>query len=327
RIGNAVTMVVQPTFSTRGDGARFALLMVTPDVPTVTLARASLFHDLAVVTAPNVVHQQKTVEDPTLGTQCGGGYYSDAGGCGGGFGGSYGGPVNPPVYQPPTPGAEDAGIPADVTTLGPYELAVLGGADLAAVEAWLTAHNYFFDSNDTAALAPYLALGWTVTAVRVSSKPAAMVPLTPIAFTFESDVLRLPVAVAHDPSGGTMPLTAYVAADGRYDFTGANVPYAEYSNTVTGAGFLTRNDLTIDLSAPIDLDPIGVRDYGNTEHQDSVTVIDEVHVPVSQCDPAPSARGSGCGCGCNVAGERALPFPLVAFVLFIALRLAWRRRS
>jgi MYXO-CTERM domain-containing protein len=260
------------------------------------------------------VHQQKTIEDPKLGEQC-----SFGGGCGLDYS-SAGNRGLPPDYQPPAPGNQDAGLPPDLTTLGAYELAVLGGADLNAVENWLTAHNYFFDANDVAALAPYLASGWTVTAVRVRSTPISKTPLTPIAFTFESDVLRLPVAVARDPSGGQMPLTAYVAAEGRYDFSGASVPYAEYSSAVSSTEFLTRNDLRIDLSAPIDLDPIAYRDYQNNEHQDTVTVVDEVHVPVTRCD-------WGCrGCACSVSGERVVPFPALALLALLGFRVLRRRR-
>jgi hypothetical protein len=312
RKGNAVTMIVQPTFSSAGS-AQFAVLVVTPDVPTVTLAQSSLFHDLAVATAPLVQHQEKDIEDPKLGKQCIG-YV----GCAADFSPT---PNMPPSYQPPSPTADDAGLPADVTTLGPYDVAVLGGADLAAVEAWLTAHNYVFSDKDVAALGPYLNLRWTVTAVRVSTTDLQFAPLTPIAFTFESDILRLPVAIARDPAGGQMPLTVYVVADGRYDFTGAKVPYAEDSNAVSGTTFLTRSDLTVDLTAPLDLDPIGVRDYSNTTHQDVLTVIDEKHVPVTDCG---CSSGGFHGCGCEVGGRRMVPWPFVTLVLVMVVGLVRR---
>ncbi len=320
RIGNAVTMVVQPTFATGAGGGNFAVLLVTPSVPTASLAPDTLFSDLAAASAPLTTHVSKDVEDPALGTQCPGLGQAISIGCSGGYSPTYAPPAGPD-YTPPSPApSADAGLPDDVTTLGPYDLAVLAGADLLTVEAWLDAHGYAFDDLDASALDPYVSHGWTVTAVRLHATQASTT-LTPIAVTFEGDEARLPAAIARAPGGGTVPLTAYVAGADSYQFPDGVLRFSG-SSSIPNTRFLTRTDLTVDLAATAEFDPTAV-DFGHQYFQEQITVTDEHHVPVTDCSD--EQRQSGCACACNVAGQRHVPLPLIAIALVLFLGLQRRR--
>jgi hypothetical protein len=319
RLGDAVTMVVQPQFSTGATGSSFAMLMVTPKVPTVSLAPTTLFHDLAVATAPKVITVPQYVEDPSLGCKKNDPKWNSGsgGGCGGSLGGGgWGGPT----YTPPSStGNSDAGIPDSPTTLGGYDLAVLANADLPTVQKWLDAHQYAYQASDLDALQPYVSAGWTVTAVRVHVGSATShSALDPLAFTFESSIMRLPIAVSRSDSMIPVPITVYVAAEERYDFSTASghVSFAQ-AVSFSGGSFLTRSDLSVNFDVTADQDPIAIGNPADPVAQDSVTVTQIVKVPTTSCNQ---------GCSCRLSGsERGVP-GLLALIALPAIALALRRR-
>ena len=315
-----VSMVVQPKFELQQSGTRFALLMVTPGVPRVDAGPRHLFQDLAVQTAPLVDLQTKYVEDASLGYQC-----EDGGGCGpdlsgnssAGCGADYGSNGST-TWTPPSnpPGADaDAGLPTEPQIVGSYEVAVLAGADMTAIAAWLTDHSYRYSSTDLDALAAYVDIGWTVTAVQVhGGQPVSDGALEPLGFTWEGTEIRLPMGVSYQPGGGTAPITVYIQSNGRFDLPGAHVSYAQFE---PGA-FLTRNDLEANFGAPASADPIARRVSGDPTTHDHMTVTQTIRIPSSDC---PSS-----GCGCRLAGQaRSLSGP--ALLAAIALLLRRRRRK
>ena len=320
RLGDAITMVVQPQFSIGPRGSRFAMLMVTPALPTVSLAPKTLFHDLAATTAPKVDYVDTYVEDPSLGYKCND--PKSGGGCGGDF--NFGGGFNNgPNVGTPLPTNYDGGLPDAPFTLGSYEIAVLGTSDLDAVKGWLDAHGYAYTADDIAALKPYVDHGWIVTAVRVVADQAAQhEALDPMAFTYEGSSLRLPIAVSHDPSPVPVPITAYVAAEGRYDFPGAHISYADFASAAQGTQFLTRSDLSIPFNITFDQDPIA-QGKPNVEAHDHVQVKRTIAVPSSQC---PSQEKGFCGCRVGAGGAGLGASPLVGCARLILL-VRRRRRA
>ena len=243
------------------------------------------------------------IPDPALGKRCGGG------GCG------FGAPSFPDEFDPPGVGDANLGDGAVVVEpVGPYEIVRVQPADIAELQALLTSFDYAVQQDDLDALAPYLARGFTVVALRVAADEADD-SLVPISMTWPGTVLRLPLAL-----GGADPgaLTVYIAGKGRLELPGAEVSFAGF--TFGGeTEFLTRNDLSgLAVMSPDD-DPIAMPIAGNPEFEIVNVVEKEKRVPVNDCGDVEV------GC-CNTGGPRA-DFGLLAVGVAFALRRRRRARS
>lgn len=322
---DTVTMIVQPRFSTGPDGSTFALLMVTPRPPVVDTAPLRTFEELARQTAPDKIVHEHTVEDPALGYQCQDPKYksgSDQVGCGSWD--TSGG------WSPPDLGggaAADAGS-ADgyvpVQQIGTYEVAVLTAADTTELGAWLDQAGYRYGQSDLDALAPYLELGWIVTAVRVEAGASLDGGLDPLSFTYEGDELRLPLGIAHQPIGGHTAIKVYLAAEGRYELPGATLGYAGWTASMGQEPlFLTASVLDTDLSRTADDDPVAARAATDTPYRESYVVDREVRIPSSDCPSGPGGDG-GCGCVLEGPGSGELGSLLLAAMCAVFI---FRRRS
>ena len=351
RRADLVTLVFQPVFESGSTGARFAILTATPSKPLVTTAPPKLFDDLAGVTEREIVYQDNYIADlpsqcespgstagciPGSGTPGGGGGSSSSSGSGSGGSsgggsssagtstGGCGGMPSGPIYTPPTPsapkmppGASDDDAPPDLAAPppDPYQVVVLTGADEAGVRAWLDAHEYLYGSDDLDALRPYLALGWTVVALQATpDHDFSNAALGAIAFTYERSELRLPLAIARQASGGTRRLVSYLAADTGYALAGA-VGWADYSDAIGQAMFLTRTDATLALDLGPDADPIAVRGDATIVRPTEV-VYRDVHVPKSCADSA-----------CALAGTGPFVAPIFLLLAPVVALVTRRRRS
>lgn len=296
-VGDAVTMVVRPRFDTAVTGARFALLFVTPSRPVVETVDDP-FPSLEAITKPKTEVQIVEVVDPSLGKQCGGG-----GGCG--FGAYSDDPGT--TFIPPELG--DGGVddgPPTVETVGPYEIVRVQPADPDELQVLLASFNYRVQPEDVAALAPYISAGYSVVAVRVGEQ--AGTTLAPLAMTWPGTELRLPFALDDRDTAG---ITAYVAADGRYEFPGGLVSYA--GRTFGGeTSYLTRIDIGVTDSEAPSTDPIATR-VPDDDYQ-IVNVVQEVkRVPQTQC------LDVDVGC-CDSSGPRADFGVLLVGVAFMLRR-------
>ena len=327
RLGDTVTWVVQPRFSTGPDGARFALLLVTPRAPLIETAPASTFEDLARATAPLANVEERTIEDESLGYQCNDPKF---GGAGGGAG-CASVDTSDDGWSVPDPSggvAADAGTIDDyvrVTTVGSYQVVVLSATDADELAVWLDGAGYAHQPSDIDALRPYLELGWTVSAVRVTSEAALDTSgLEPLSFTFEGTDMRLPLGVARQPVGARALLKVYYAAEGRYQLPDASVAYAGW--TRDGA-FLTANVLDADLSGPADEDPVAYRAAADTPLQRTYTVIKEVRIPSSECPGGADSDLDLCGCRTTgTPGSTAGTLLLAAGCAVVVLRRRRPRR-
>lgn len=310
--GDAITLVVQPRFMTHPQGMRFALLFVTPSRPIVETKSSYLFEELATVTAPKIEVHTRVVEDPYLGKECG------STGCGAPSEQESSGCEASPSWNPPSlgdGGLGDGGLV--VETIGPYEVLRAEPADAAELATWLTGLNYRYDQADLDAVAPYIALDYTVIAVRVAVEQPTTTTFAPIALTYPGSELRLPVAFG--TAASNVAMTVYVAGDGRYDLPGAHVPFAD--RTGWGAsGFLTRNELVLDSDGVPADDPVAQRDLHDTYARE--TIIDEkiLHVPVNDCGDE-----IGCCGNCSTGRHRVRP-DMIAVVLACGFVLRRKRR-
>ena len=140
----------------------------------------------------------------------------------------------------------------------------------------------------------------------------------PLQLTWAGSELRLPAALGATSGEG---LSIYIAADGRYEFPGSEIPYARH--TFQGeTQFMTRNVLAAMEPASPDDDPVAVKIPGDPEFQESHVVEKEKRVPVYDC-----GVDVGCGCGdCNAGGVR-LDVGAIALVVALVLRPRRRKRA
>ncbi len=306
--GDAITLVVQPRFMTNPQGLRFALLFVTPSRPIVETKSSYLFEELATVTAPKIEVRTRRVEDPYLGKQC-------SSGCGAPEQESSGGCESGASWDPPSfgdGGFGDGGLV--VETIGPYEVLRAEPADASELATWLTGLDYRYDQADLDAVAPYIALDYTVIAVRVAVDQATTTTFAPIALTYPGSELRIPVAVG--TASASVATTVYIAAEGRYDLPGADVPFADRTSW-GGSGFLTRNDVVLDSDGSPASDPVAVR-VANDPYEREVIIEEKIiRVPVSECDD---------DIGCCGTGRNRVRADMIAVVLACGFIMRRRRR-
>jgi hypothetical protein len=321
--GDAITLVIQPRFSQLTSGARFAILMVTPTRPIIEVTNQDVFTSLDAASQPYIEHVEKEIEDPAMGSVCSS--YRDSGGCGGG-------PVGPesPYWEPPTFGSDagpDDGNTGDadytIDAVGPYDVLRANPTTTDQLKTLLEDRNYLVMPADLDAVAPYIAKGYTVVALRVALDHASDGQLSSIAITWRGNELRLPVALG-TPTG-SYPTIVYIAADHRYDLPGANVSFA-YRFWDPDAPFLTKNELAF-TPADVDHDPVAVQIAGDPEVRPITTVVDEVHVPVyddAKCGCQSGDDGADAGCGCRA--QRSQRFDWLICFGAIAFTLLPRRR-
>ena len=295
--GDSVMMVVQPRFSIDYRGARFALLYVTPGPPAVRLESPTTFDDLAEATAPEIDVVKVPVEDPSLGTECrqgcGEGYQTQQQGCGGGG------------YTDWTAPTLDGGVTGPKTqTIGPYDVASMQPATRTELASWLDTLGYTYASADLDAIDPYLAIGWSVVAVRVTATAQLDGGLQPLSMTWAGSEIHVPLQLATDQSA----LTVYIESEHRVDLSGGHVSFADY---LAGGGYLTRNEVTYFGS-----DPVGVVPANEVPYRDVVTEQQMVPVPVNKCDD-----DGGC---CQTSGSDTTG---ALYVAAVALALRRRRRQ
>jgi len=323
-LGDVVSMIVQPRFTIGADGARFALLMVTPKPPVIAVEDHELFAKLAQLTAPEVVVKQVEVEDVSLGYQCKDPKWNSSGGCSGVGGSTGGGGYNDP-YRDASFGSNDDGGVA-IQTVGAYEVIRVTSTDRASLAGWLTQFGYVYTSYDLDAVEPYMAAGWTVIAVRVAVDHAHDGGLEPLSFTWPGKDVRLPLGIGQRPSPVHYPLTVYVSAEGRYELGGGHVSYARWTASPAGVGtsFLTRVELDVDPAKAAANDPVAAH-VPDEQYSDTVTVTQEVHIPSSECPESSSKSDMGC-CDSGAGPESSFGFLIAAIAICVTRRRAPRRR-
>lgn len=317
--GDAITMIVRPRVTTTVDGSRFAVLYVTPARPVVETT-SDVFTQLGYITEPIIEHKTVEVEDPALGKQCepcgcgGGGDYG-GGGCEGGYGG--GDYWNPPGLG--DAGYGDGGLVVETT--GPYQFVRAQPADAAQLASWLDQLGYAYTQDDLDAVAPYIALGYHVVAVRVAITSSSDANLVPISITWPGSEIRIPAALNRATGIGPWPLTVYIAAETRYEFAGASVPYAMRTSGADMA-FVTKNQIRVYLDKPPSADPIAAQ-ASYVEYHETKVETEYVHVPVSvQCD----CDDGGCCRNCNTRSKARMDWVVLATCVAFVLRRRRRPR-
>lgn len=305
-----VTMAVQPRFRVAGSGARFAVLLATPEAPLYGTDRPTLFEELALAAAPRIEEVVHEVQDPRLGEQC----QIDNGGCSGGPP-QQGGP-DWPTPEVPDGAIEDAA--PEVIAVGPYEVLRLSAGDTAELSAWLDQFGYLYTQEDVDAIAPYLARGDVITAVRVIVEDPGTSALEVLTLSWSATELRMPLALGRPPAGQTTRLAVYVSAIGRHDVAFATPRFAGRRPDFSG-DFLTVTEVPITSATSIDDDPVARPIEGNPEIR-AVEYVDViVRIPVNDCSLVEDDLG------CCGTGRRRVRWDAIVVALAIVLTLRRRR--
>jgi len=174
----------------KGQAADAAWIMPVPQGTVVSLGDRAVFGKLVTATAPRVEKQYT-------------------------FWPSFGFEGNSSVSGAQRPG----GLSVTTSEVGPFTVSTLSGTDPEAVNTWLADHGYPTKPALTATFAEYLADGWSIDAVKLTSPSGQLAgSLDPLRMTFTASAPVYPIKLsqhARDVQG----VTLYIAAAHRMEIT------------------------------------------------------------------------------------------------------------
>ena len=174
----------------KGQAADAAWIMPVPQGTVVSLGDRAVFGKLVAATAPRVEKQYT-------------------------FWPSFGVGDKSVVSGAQAPG----GLSVTTSEVGPFTVSTLSGTDPEAVNTWLADHGYPTKPALTATFAEYLADGWSIDAVKLTSPGGQLAgSLDPLRMTFATSAPVYPIKLsqhARDVQG----VTLYIAAAHRMEIT------------------------------------------------------------------------------------------------------------
>ena len=248
--------VVTMRFAADTAATTAAWVMPVPAKATVELGAPELFDQLDQLSAPEVREVEVESDDD-----------SRAGGA-----------------QPPGTGV----TVTERVAVGPYDVAQLAGNDPSAVASWLTANGFTLPPKLAGGLAPYLAEGWQLVAVRLTGASGGtlrgLLPPLKVAFPVDAPVYPMRLSgLAATPQA----LRLYVLADHRIDatspapaagdltvsFAGRNdqARFPAIPATASGPAFVTRFDGQWSTPGVISADVAFTRSATDEPHREVVT--------------------------------------------------------
>jgi hypothetical protein len=213
------------SLNVRGRSSTAAWIMPVPTTAGVTLAEAGMFDELNRLTAPRIEYRDSWW--PTFGWLHG-------------FAGADG------LVSAAAPGHH-----VDVLSnqrIGPFDVTRLAADDPAALSTWLATRGFAQPSGLDRNLAPYLADGWQVVAIRLvpDARGAALTGvLQPLRLSFDSDRAVYPMRLSQSAKT-PQSVDLFVLADHRMDPTSVPVPGDD--PTLQFAGHLDPDAVSGDLA-------------------------------------------------------------------------------
>ena len=174
----------------KGEAADAAWIMPVPQGTVVSLGDRTVFGKLITATAPRVEEQYT-------------------------FWPSFGLAGNSAVSGAKAPG----GLSVTTSEVGPFTVSTLSGTDPEAVNTWLADHGYPTKPALTATFAQYLADGWSIDAVKLTSPGGQLAgSLDPLRMTFTTSAPVYPIKLSNFAKD-VQAVTLYVAAAHRMEIT------------------------------------------------------------------------------------------------------------
>jgi hypothetical protein len=213
------------SLNVRGQSSTAAWIMPVPSAAAVTLAEPGIFDELTRLTAPRVEYRDSWW--PTFDWLHG-------------FGSADG-------VSAAAPGHHHVDVLSN-QRIGPFDVTELSADDPAALSTWLATRGFAQPSGLSRNLAPYLADGWQVVAIRLvpDGRGAALTgALQPLRLSFDSDRAVYPMRLSQ---AATTPQSVdlFVLADHRMDPTSVPVPGDD--PTLQFAGHLDGAAVSSDLA-------------------------------------------------------------------------------
>jgi len=174
----------------KGEAADAAWIMPVPQGTVVSLGDRTVFGKLITATAPRVEKQYT-------------------------FWPSFGLAGNSAVSGAKAPG----GLSVTTSEVGPFTVSTLSGTDPEAVNNWLADHGYPTKPALTATFAEYLADGWSIDAVKLTSPSGQLAgSLDPLRMTFAATAAVYPIKLSNYAKD-VQAVTLYIAAAHRMEIT------------------------------------------------------------------------------------------------------------
>lgn len=200
------------SFGIRGASDRAAWVMPVPSAAQVTLGEATVFDELARITAPRIEYRDNWW--PT--------FDSLTGGSRGALEGA---------------GARPGGVNVlSSRRIGPFDVTRLAADDPAALTSWLTAKGFPHPDGLDANLASYVAARWEIVAIQLAPDAGDTTltgTLQPLRLSFASDTAVYPMRLSRSATG-PQGVDLYVLADHRMD--PSSVPVSGNAPTLQYAG-------------------------------------------------------------------------------------------
>ncbi|MEZ4648162.1 MAG: DUF2330 domain-containing protein [Candidatus Eisenbacteria bacterium] len=228
-----------------GESPVIALIVPTPQVPTLLEAPARIWSDASALTAPT----NQSFD-----------------------GGSFGctGEDAIPVYD--TGNAEDGVVILAEQTVGGFTATTIASDDTAALVDWLVREGFEIDSSEQLRFAPLVDDGWVFTAMKSDS--TIVMPtggwdanVNPVEFRWTGDVVEVPFGVLQINTQSQLPMTFYVVDEHRSALADFSTSYANrisrseaeaiqsrypgFAGYIREGDFVTRLDRTFFLGDPM----------------------------------------------------------------------------
>ncbi|MEE6170188.1 MULTISPECIES: DUF2330 domain-containing protein [unclassified Mycolicibacterium] len=213
------------SLNVRGQSNTAAWIMPVPSAADVTLGEESVFDELAQLTAPRIEYRDSWW--PSFGWLRG---FAGAGG----------------LVSAAAPGHH-----VDVLSsqrIGPFDVTRLAADDPTALSAWLTSKGFAHPAGLDRNLAPYLADGWQVVAIRLAPDASGATltgALQPLRLSFDADRAVYPMRLSQSAKT-PQSVDLYVLAEHRMDPTSVPVPGDD--PTLQFAGHLGPDAVSGDLA-------------------------------------------------------------------------------
>jgi hypothetical protein len=237
---DGTTESIDMVLKLKGSAVDAGWIMPTPQGTAVSLGDRSVFPKLATATAPRV--EKRYVWLPSFGAG------------------------NAAGADRAMPGTGAGGVQVSVSQVGPFTVSTLSSTDPDAVNTWLSDHGYPTRPELTDTFGVYLANGWAIQAVKLTSPGGQLAgDLDPLRMTFSASTPVYPILLSKH-ARDTQIVTLYLVSAHRLEVATPASTYA--STTPLFAGRVTASTLGL---TPLDGDAVYLTAFTEVLIPDQIT--------------------------------------------------------
>lgn len=204
---DGTTESIDMVLKLKGSAVDAGWIMPTPQGTAVSLSDRTVFPKLVTATAPRV--EKRYVWLPSLGAGAAG-------------------------ADRAMPGAGTGGVQVSVSHVGPFTVSTLSSTDPDAVNTWLSDHGYPTRPELTGTFGVYLAKGWVIQAVKLTSPGGQLAgDLDPLRMTFSATTPVYPILLSKH-AWDTQIVTLYLVSAHRLEVATPANTYAYTTQLFAG---------------------------------------------------------------------------------------------